>query len=171
VSRLTVVVLPGGHRRTSKPGWPRGPPPVGASRRDLSAGYARRRPRRSLRDRGSIPLTSTAGGPNVPYSNLTPTRVQRLLAASRFRQGVHSIELGSLQGGKPIRHTMSPVSTCDELAHQGGPDGSGAVLREVAVRRVDPFEPQAAVTTTNPTRTATFRFKTLRPAPREDAPS
>ena len=36
VSRLTAAVPPGGRRRTSNPGWPRGPLPVGASRRDLS---------------------------------------------------------------------------------------------------------------------------------------
>lgn len=35
MSRLTEVAPPGGRRRTSNPGWPRGPPPVGASRRDL----------------------------------------------------------------------------------------------------------------------------------------
>jgi len=44
VSRLTEVAPPGGRRRTSHPGWPRGPPPVGASRRDRSAGCARRSP-------------------------------------------------------------------------------------------------------------------------------
>jgi hypothetical protein len=34
VSRLTEVAPPGGRRRTPNPGWPRGAPPVGASRRD-----------------------------------------------------------------------------------------------------------------------------------------
>jgi hypothetical protein len=59
VSRLTATVPPGGRRRTSNPGWPRGPPPVGASRRDLPAGCARRSPERSPGDGGSIPPTST----------------------------------------------------------------------------------------------------------------
>jgi hypothetical protein len=59
VSRLTAAVPPGGRSRTSNPGWPRGPLPVGASRRDLPPGCARRRSSRSLKDRGSNPLTST----------------------------------------------------------------------------------------------------------------
>jgi len=44
VSRLTEVAPPGGRRRTSHPGWPRGAPPAGASKRDWSAGCARRSP-------------------------------------------------------------------------------------------------------------------------------
>src|SRR5262245_13643782 len=59
VSRLTATAPPGGRRRTSNPGWPRGPPPVGASRRDLPTGCARRSPERSPGDGGSIPPTST----------------------------------------------------------------------------------------------------------------
>ena len=34
MSRLTATAPPGGRRRTPHPGWPRGAPPVGASRRD-----------------------------------------------------------------------------------------------------------------------------------------
>ena len=59
MSRLTAAAPPGGHRRTSNPGWPRGPPPVGASRRDLPTGCARRSPEWSPGDGGSIPPTST----------------------------------------------------------------------------------------------------------------
>lgn len=59
MSRLTATAPPGGRRRTSNPGWPRGPPPVGASRRDLPTGCARRSPERSPGDGGSIPPTST----------------------------------------------------------------------------------------------------------------
>jgi hypothetical protein len=59
VSRLTAAAPPGGRGRTSNPGWPRGPPPVGASRRDLPTGCARRSPDRSPGDGGSIPPTST----------------------------------------------------------------------------------------------------------------
>jgi len=36
VSRLTDVVPLGGRDRTSNPSWPRGAPPVGASRRDFT---------------------------------------------------------------------------------------------------------------------------------------
>lgn len=59
MSRLTATAPPGGRGRTSNPGWPRGPPPVGASRRDLPTGCARRSPERSPGDGGSIPPTST----------------------------------------------------------------------------------------------------------------
>jgi hypothetical protein len=59
VSRLTAAAPPGGHRRTSNPGWSRGPLPVGASRRDLPTGCARRSPEWSPGDGGSIPPTST----------------------------------------------------------------------------------------------------------------
>ena len=59
MSRLTAMAPPGGRGRTSNPGWPRGPPPVGASRRDLPTGCARRSPERSPGDGGSIPPTST----------------------------------------------------------------------------------------------------------------
>jgi hypothetical protein len=58
VSRLTATAPPGGRRWTSNPGWPRGPPPVGASRRDLPTGCARRSPERSPGDGGSNPPTS-----------------------------------------------------------------------------------------------------------------
>ena len=59
MSRLTATAPPGGRRRTSNPGWPRGPPPVGASRRDFPTGCARRSPERSPGDGGSTPPTST----------------------------------------------------------------------------------------------------------------
>ena len=64
MSRLTATAPPGGRRRTSHPGWPRGPPPVGASKRDLPTGCARRSPERSPGDGGSNPPTSKSAHPS-----------------------------------------------------------------------------------------------------------
>src|SRR4029453_17404136 len=90
VSRLTATAPPGGRGRTSNPGWPRGPPPVGASRRDLPIGCARRSPERSPGDGGSIPPTST----------IDPLSEQRRDAKSvsvrwRCRTGSWSVRRGS----------------------------------------------------------------------------
>jgi hypothetical protein len=116
VSRLTVTAPPGGCSRTSNPGWPRGPPPVGASRRDLPAGCARRSPERSPGDGGSIPPTSTtacigAFGPAPRAELLRSSRSQNFDAptGSRVLRKDQDAPSSRLRGA--LAHRTVPCST------------------------------------------------------------
>jgi hypothetical protein len=75
---------PGGRLRTSNPGWPRGPPPTGASRRDPSAGCARRIPERSPEHAGSIPATSTRTRCHRIKADIAANTTPGLQTASRM---------------------------------------------------------------------------------------
>lgn len=64
---------------------------MGASRRDLPAGCARRSPERSPKDRGSIPLTSTKVHARSDRRIPLPSGVQRLRRARRRISGYPSL--------------------------------------------------------------------------------
>ena len=122
MSRLTATAPPGGRRRTSNPGWPRGPPPVGASRRDLPTGCARRSPERSPGDGGSNPPTSKSAHP----SSVSVVR------------GVLQV-LSPANGSYAQRHvpSRSSRSTTSEIRQGKLDDLKEAVAELVDVRRVE----------------------------------
>jgi hypothetical protein len=115
VSRLTATAPPGGRRRTSNPGWPRGPPPVGASRRHLPTGCARRSPERSPGDGGSIPPTSTRRHETCPSSSTNAKQPRR---RTRTR-GARTDPIREWPGLRP--HECRPIGV--RAAHE--PAGAG----------------------------------------------
>jgi hypothetical protein len=136
VSRLTAAAPPGGRGRTSNPGWPRGPPPVGASRRDLPTGCARRSPERSPGDGGSIPPTSTSRG-NVPWSQIGSMRTDSTIRC--VRRCLVASSPGRTRDRSPgdcCRRPRSTTARVDRLevprSFQGGIDpGPGAATEPV----------------------------------------
>ena len=83
---------------------------MGASRRDLSAGYARRRPIRSLEDAGSIPATSKSsqglslravGGAPIPEKRSRISIAQAIASVTRI-PGVRDIITKSWGDFEPI---------------------------------------------------------------------
>ena len=122
MSRLTAAAPPGGHRRTSNPGWPRGPPPVGASRRDLPTGCARRSPEWSPGDGGSIPPTST---------NLHVVLLDRAHPAFRWQPAGQDPQDPRMRGQRalPVRDESGVVDLPLYRSPSSSPCMSGSTVR------------------------------------------